>query len=356
MRDRLTFFKGKRVLVTGDTGFKGSWLSFWLHHLGAHVTGYALAPKHPKDLFYRLRLSRRIKHVQGDIRDRAHLQNVFSRTRPEIVFHLAAQSLVRLSYIDPTYTVETNVAGSANLLECVRQTPSVRSLVFITSDKCYLNKESRRAYRESDELGGHDLYSASKASAELIFASYKLSFFDLRKRLGAASVRAGNVIGGGDWAKDRIVPDCIRAIQKNHPIELRHPSAIRPWQHVLDPLYGYLMLAKRLYDHPQDFSGSWNFGPSMHSTRTVHEVASKIISDWGQGTLHHSPQNNAPHESQLLLLNCNKAQRLLGWTPLWNVDRSIAETVEWYHDVHGGEPAADVTERQILAYMSSRHD
>lgn len=354
MKGWLAFFKGRRVLVTGDTGFKGSWLSFWLHHLGAHVTGYALPPKDPGDLFNRLQLARRIRHIHGDIRDRAHLKKVFAGFRPEIVFHLAAQSLVRLSYADPTYTVETNVAGSANLLDSVRQTPSVRSLVFITSDKCYLNKEARRAYRENDELGGHDPYSASKAAAELVFASFKRSFFDLEKRRGVASVRAGNVIGGGDWATDRLVPDCIRALQKDRSIEIRHPAAIRPWQHVLDPLYGYLMLAERLHEHPREFSGSWNFGPSTHSVRTVREVVSTFIAHWGRGTLRHISQNHAPHESQLLMLNCNKARRLLGWVPLWNVDRSIVETVNWYRAVHAGEPAAEVTQRQLVAYMESR--
>jgi len=356
MSTSLSFFKNRRVLITGDTGFKGSWLSLWLDLLGAKITGYALPPKNRGDLFNRLQLHRRIQHVNGDIRDRTHLHKVFTHFRPEIVFHLAAQSLVRLSYADPTYTVETNVGGSANLLECVRQSPSVRALVYITSDKCYLNKEWPWAYRENDELGGRDPYSASKAAAELLFASYRSSFFDARKTLGAASVRAGNVIGGGDWAADRIVPDCIRALQKRRPIHLRNPSAIRPWQHVLDPLYGYLRIAERLYSKPHDFSGSWNFGPSIHSARTVQDVASKIIACWGTGTIRHVPQKKAPHESQTLLLNCDKAQRQLGWTPLWDVDRSITETADWYREVNAGSPAVEITERQIATYMDSRDD
>jgi len=273
MNGVFSFFKDRRVLITGDTGFKGSWLSHWLNMLGADVTGYALPPKNRGDLFNQLRLQRRIHHVNGDIRNSAGLRKVFLHFRPEIVFHLAAQSLVRVSYADPAGTIETNVAGSAHLLDAVRRQPSVRALIYITSDKCYLNKEWAWAYRENDELGGRDPYSASKAAAELIFASYSASYFADRKTLGAASVRAGNVIGGGDWAIDRIVPDCIRALQKNRAIELRHPSAVRPWQHVLDPLYGYLVLAARLHAHPKDFSGSWNFGPSIHSSRTVHEVA-----------------------------------------------------------------------------------
>jgi len=356
MTSRLSFFKGKRVLVTGDSGFKGSWLTFWLNHLGARVAGYSLPPKQSGDLFNTLRLKQVIQHTHGDIRDRAHLHKVVSRFKPEIVFHLAAQSLVRTSYADPAYTIETNVAGSANLLDSVRQSSSVRSLVYITSDKCYLNKEWSWAYRENDELGGHDPYSASKAAAELIFASYQSSFFAARKTMGAASVRAGNVIGGGDWAADRIVPDCIRALQKKRPIHLRHPGAVRPWQHVLDPLYGYLMLAERLYQDPKRFSSAWNFGPSIHSSRTVKEVASQIVSGWGSGEIRHVPQKKAPHESQMLLLNCDKAARLLGWTPLWDVDRSITETVEWYRETDEGTPAVDITERQILSYMGSRHD
>jgi len=354
MNGTFSFFKGRRVFITGDTGFKGAWLSYWLHLLGADVTGYALAPKQRGDLFNQLQLSRHIKHVTGDIRDRLHLQKVFSQFKPEVVFHLAAQSLVRVSYADPVTTIDTNVTGSATLLECVRQSPSVRSLVYITSDKCYLNKEWLWAYRENDELGGKDPYSASKAAAELIFACYHDSFFTMRKNFGAASTRAGNVIGGGDWALDRIVPDCIRALQKKCAIELRHPQAVRPWQHVLDPLYGYMMLAARLYSRPKEFSTSWNFGPSVRSSRTVQEVAAKIVSGWGEGKIRHVPQKKAPHESQMLLLNCEKANRLLGWAPRWDVDRSLMETVDWYREVHAGEPAAKITERQIRSYMDSR--
>ena len=354
MNSPLAVFKNRRVLLTGDTGFKGSWLSYWLDILGAKVAGYALAPQTAGDLFNRLQLARRIHHVTGDIRDRNHLCRVFARFRPEFVFHLAAQSLVRLSYTEPTKTIETNVAGSANLLDCVRQSGSVRSLVYVTSDKCYLNKERTRPYSESDELGGHDPYSASKAAAELIFASYRESYFGGRKRLGAATARAGNVIGGGDWAIDRIVPDSIRALQKNRPIEVRNPSAVRPWQHVLDPLYGYLLLANRLFTQPRVYSSSWNFGPSVQSSRTVREVVSRIISSWGEGRLHHKPHKKAPHESLMLRLNCDKAKRRLGWTPLWGVDRSITETVKWYRFVLAGGSAEDITAWQIRAYMAGR--
>jgi CDP-glucose 4,6-dehydratase len=356
MTDVFSFYKHHRVLVTGDTGFKGSWLTHWLTILGANVAGYALAPQGTRDLFNQLNLRRLIAHETGDIRNRHHLHRTISHFRPDIVFHLAAQPLVRASYADPSYTVETNVTGSANLLEAVRLTPSVRSLVFVTSDKCYKNKEQMRPYKEVDELGGHDPYSASKAAAELLFASYQDSFFTVRKHFGAASARAGNVIGGGDWSDDRIVPDCIRALQKKRPILLRHPNAIRPWQHVLDPLRGYLTLAMHLYENPKRYAGSWNFGPSVRAARTVNQVATQIISEWGEGKLRHIPQKKALHESQLLLLNCDKARKVLGWSPVWDVDRSIQKTAEWYRQTHAGQSAETITRAQIQAYMEDCRD
>ena len=245
MRDLLAAFAGKRVLVTGDTGFKGSWLCMWLHRLGAEVTGFALPPKLDIDHFNLLRLDRVIRHVDGDIRDLPALQRAFEEFQPEILFHLAAQSLVRYSYDEPKLTFDTNVGGSINVLECVRATPSLRAVVYVTSDKCYRNKEWIWGYRENDELGGRDPYSASKAAAELVFSAYVDSYFAQRSALGIASVRAGNVIGGGDWAADRIVPDSIKSLQAHQPILLRNPNATRPWQHVLEPLSGYLVLASQ---------------------------------------------------------------------------------------------------------------
>ena len=257
----LSIFSGKRVLVTGDTGFKGSWLCLWLRELQADVVGYALPPKTNEDLFNLLGLEKFIHHIAGDIRDLEGLQLVFDEFQPEYLFHLAAQSLVRLSYKEPKLTFDTNVGGSVNVLEAVRATTSLRSVIFVTSDKCYRNKEWIWGYRENDALGGHDPYSSSKAAAELVLSAYQDSFFNNRKALGVASVRAGNILGGGDWAKDRLVPDIIKSLRQDTPIILRNPGATRPWQHVLDPLFGYLLLASRLYTSPQAFAGPFNFGP-----------------------------------------------------------------------------------------------
>lgn len=343
-------FSGKRVLVTGHTGFKGAWLCQWLHLLGAEVTGYALAPERDTDLFPLLGLASRIRHVCADIRDCDRLRAVFDEFQPEFVFHLAAQALVRRSYEDPKLTFDTNAGGAVNLLEAIRATPSVRVVVFVTSDKCYRNKEWIWGYRENDELGGHDPYSASKAAAELIFSSYRDSFFHKNAGLGIATVRAGNVIGGGDGSRDRIVPDCMHALRQGVPILLRNPQATRPWQHVLDPLCGYLTLASRLYDDPQRYAGAWNFGPNADSIHTVREVAESIISFWGGGRIQVQAQAGAPHEAGLLHLNCDKAQQMLGWRLRWEFERAIEEVVHWYKQIDAGTPALEVTRSQIEAY------
>ena len=318
MREPLSVFKGRRVLVTGDTGFKGSWLCVWLNQLGAEVTGFALPPAQANDHFNLLQLDRVIQHVDGDIRDLPALQRVFAKLQPEFLFHLAAQSLVRYSYDEPKLTFDTNIGGSVNILECVRATPSLRAAIYVTSDKCYRNKEWVWGYRENDELGGRDPYSASKAAAELVFSAYVDAYFAQRNALGIASVRAGNVIGGGDWAADRIVPDSIKSLQQGRPIVLRNPQSTRPWQHVLEPLSGYLALASKLYSTGHEFSGSWNFGPRVESTRTVRDLAEKIVACWGQGSIEVAQQQGAPHEAGLLHLNCDKAIQQLGWTPRWN--------------------------------------
>ena len=347
-------FRGRRVLVTGDTGFKGSWLCLWLHQLGAQVLGYALPPEQLDDHFNLLGLENLIEHVTGDIRDLAAVQVVFERFQLEIVFHLAAQPLVRYSYVEPKLTFDTNVAGSVNILEAVRLCASVQAFVYVTSDKCYRNNEWIWGYRENDELGGHDPYSASKAAAELVFSSYQDSFFRVRPSFGAATVRAGNVIGGGDWAADRIVPDAIRALKAGEAIHLRNPNSTRPWQHVLEPLSGYLLTAVNLLDQPRDFSGAWNFGPDTRSIRTVGDLAQMIVTEWGEGRVEIAPQVNAPHEARLLHLNCDKAHQLMQWHPRWDVARAIAETVGWYRDVHEGGNVLDISSRQISAYMESR--
>ncbi|MEL4894912.1 CDP-glucose 4,6-dehydratase [Crocosphaera sp. Alani8] len=352
--DELSVFSGKKVFLTGDTGFKGSWLGFWLHELGAEVLGYALPPQQPIDHFSAIGLDSIIKHVDGDIRNLEQLLDTVQNFQPEFVFHLAAQPLVRLSYSNPKLTFSTNVDGSVNVLEAVRLTPSVRSLIYATSDKCYKNREWIWGYRENDELGGHDPYSASKAAAELVFSSYYDSFFQFVEQLGVASVRAGNVIGGGDWAENRIIPDCIRSLKTKQPIMLRNPASTRPWQHVLEPVFGYLALAAKLYTTPKSYSGSWNFGPRIDSIQSVQTLATEVIKVWGDGEIISNIDNNAPHEARLLQLNCDKANQLLGWSPCWDFARTIQETVHWYQSVVKGDDALSLTQKQIQAYRRSQ--
>jgi CDP-glucose 4,6-dehydratase len=347
----LTAFDGARVLVTGHTGFKGSWLTFLLSRVGATVLGYALAPPQSDNHFDALRLDREIEHVEGDIRDAERLASTMERFQPEFVFHLAAQGLVRKSFADPITTFETNVIGSVNLLEAVRRTPSVRSLVYITSDKCYENLEWVWGYRENDRLGGHDPYSASKAAAEIVFSSYARSFFGQRPQLGAASTRAGNVIGGGDWAEDRIVPDCMRAIRHGEPIVLRNPGATRPWQHVLEPLSGYLLLATRLRNQPDAFAGPWNFGPPSTDARNVLQVAEGIVERFGRGEIKVTLDPSGRHEAGLLQLNCDKANHLLPWNARWDIDKTLSMTVSWYQAFFEGTNMADVTWQQCKEYF-----
>ncbi len=353
MHELFSVLKGKRVLLTGDTGFKGSWLSLWLTRLGADVVGFAQPPKQENDHFNVLDLREITRHVDGDIRDLPALKRVFDEFQPEFLFHLAAQSLVRYSYNEPKLTFDTNIGGSVNVLECVRTTPSLRSVIYVTSDKCYLNKEWEWGYRENDELGGRDPYSASKAAAELVFSSYRDSFFSHRHELGIASVRAGNVIGGGDWSADRIVPDSIKALQKHQPVMLRNPESTRPWQHVLEPLSGYLALACKLHADARRFSGPWNFGPRADSIRTVHNLAERIVSCWGEGKVEITPEHALPHEARLLQLNCDKSIQGIGWAPRWGFDRTVAMTVQWYRKITDGDSARKVTSHQIEQYMES---
>lgn len=351
-----SIYKGKRILVTGDTGFKGSWLSLWLHELGADVVGYALPPERDEDHFNVIGLNKIIHHVDGDIRDFTALKKVFDGFQPEFLFHLAAQALVKLSYKDPKLTFDTNVSGSVNILESVRSVSSLRSVIYVTSDKCYKNKEWIWGYRENDEIGGHDPYSASKAAAEMVFAAYMNSFLNERKKFGAASVRAGNVIGGGDWSSDRIVPDCIKALQNKRPIILHNPASTRPWQHVLEPLSGYLLLACKIYDAPQKYSGVWNFGPSGELIHSVKDLAEKIVECWGEGNIESQILRNDPLEAKLLHLNCDKSRHILGWDTHWDFDRSVEETTGWYREVFDGKPALELSKRQIENYMEIEND
>jgi CDP-glucose 4,6-dehydratase len=353
VREILKIFKGKKVLITGDTGFKGSWLAYWLHQLGADVYGFALPPERTYDHFNELELKKIILHEDGDIRNFSQILQFMKTSSPEFVFHLAAQPLVRKSYSEPKDTFDTNITGTVNLLESVRFTPSVKSLIVITSDKCYKNKEWCWGYRENDELGGKDPYSASKAAAELVFSAYNDSFFDTRPHFGAASVRAGNVIGGGDWSADRIVPDCIRALQNTKPIQLRSPKSTRPWQHVLEPLFGYLLLAACIYKNPKHLRGSYNFGPDSGEMHTVEDLAKELVRMWGSGEITITKKDDDLPEAGLLHLNCDKAHHYLGWHSKWNFKKTVEQTVKWYKSVKNGQSAKIITKQQIIEYMES---
>jgi len=332
------FYKNKKVLVTGHTGFKGSWLSLWLLKLGADVVGYALDPYTSKDNFVVSGLSEKMEDIRGDIRDFEKFNSVVKKYKPEIIFHLAAQAILRLSYEIPKETIETNVMGTENVLEAFRKSDSAKTLIVITSDKCYENKEWIWGYREIDPVGGYDPYSASKGAAEVITSAYIRSFFNPKnyKKHGkvVSTVRAGNVIGGGDWGKDRIIPDAIRALENGKPIEVRNPNSVRPWQFVLEPLNGYLLLASKMHEDPEIFSGPWNFGPNPDSIITVKEVVEKVLKYYGKGNWVRTNKYDEFHESTLLNLDTSKARYLLGWKPELNIDEAIKMTVEWYKNYH----------------------
>ncbi|MDR3118495.1 MAG: CDP-glucose 4,6-dehydratase [Mediterranea sp.] len=329
------FYSGKRVLITGHTGFKGSWLSIWLHKLGAEVIGVALDPSTPNDNFVLSGIGDKITDLRGDIRDGQHLNNIFARFQPEIVFHLAAQSLVRLSYNIPVETYETNVMGTIHVMEAIRMSKSVKVGVMITTDKCYENKEQIWGYRENEPMGGYDPYSSSKGAAEIAISSWRRSYFHPQQYTehskSIASARAGNVIGGGDWSPDRIIPDCIRALETGDRINIRSAKAIRPWQHVLEPLSGYLLLALKMWENPTAFCEGWNFGPLPESVSTVWDVASEVAKCYGGSSkLCDLSQANALHESNILLLDISKAIFKLGWKPVMNLDETVKLTVDWY--------------------------
>lgn len=331
-----SFFKGKRVLITGHTGFKGSWLSLWLHELGAEVIGVALNPATEKDNFVLSGIgSRIVADIRADIRDADAMKNIMAEYHPEIVFHLAAQPLVRLSYEIPAETYEVNVMGTINIMEAIRCTPSVRVAVMITTDKCYDNNEQAEGYVETDPFGGYDPYSSSKGACEIAIQSWRRSFFNpedygRKHTVSIASVRAGNVIGGGDWAKDRIIPDCIRALEAEQPIDIRSPQSVRPWEHVLEPLSGYMLLAKKMWEQPTEYCEGWNFGPEAESVLTVWDVASAIVKSFGRGKLRDISTPDALHEAKLLMLNINKAKERLGWKPRLTAEQTIALTTDWY--------------------------
>lgn len=341
-------FRGKRVLLTGHTGFKGSWLALWLHELGADVTGISLPPETAPNHWDMLALP--VDDRRIDIRDASALIQVFADKQPEIVFHLAAQPLVRRSYREPLDTWSTNVMGTANVLEACRQTSSVQAIVVITTDKCYENNEWSWGYREIDRLGGHDPYSASKAGAELVAASYRNAFFNTPDAPLLATARAGNVIGGGDWSEDRLIPDLVRALSAGQSLEIRSPDATRPWQHVLESLSGYLMLGQRLLHGDKAFAEAWNFGPEPEGNRTVAEVLDKLNEHWS-GMRWHVTDKPQPHEATLLYLDSAKARSRLHWQPVWQIDNTLATTAEWYRAWL--EQGQMTSRQQLTAYIAA---
>ena len=350
-----SFYKNKKVLVTGHTGFKGSWITEWLLNMGAKVSGIALEPNTEPCLFNILKLKDRVEHNIIDIRNKSQLSDCIQRFSPEIVFHMAAQPLVRLSYEEPTLTWETNVMGTVNVLESVKECNSVKSCVVITTDKCYENQEWHWGYRENDALGGHDPYSASKGAAEIVVASYRKSFFNNENTSRLVSVRAGNVIGGGDWSKDRIVVDFVQSIERGEPVRLRNPKATRPWQHVLEPLSGYLLVGQKIYEN-EKYAQAWNFGPRDESVVEVEQLANKLVDSWKKGAVELVGNNDQPHEAGLLKLDCSKAKSLLNWEPVWGIDETVEKTVKWYSAFYDKSEMLSVTKKQIEKYQKDAHE
>lgn len=350
------FYRDRTVLVTGHSGFKGSWLTLLLSELGAKVHGYSLPAVQDASLFELARIRDVCTSHEGDVRDAERTREVVERVQPEVLFHLAAQPIVRRSYADPLETLTINVLGTASLLEAVRDLRRPCGVVVVTSDKCYENQNWPFGYRETDPLGGHDPYSMSKGCAELVVSSWRRSFFEKSGVVRAATARAGNVIGGGDWGQDRILPDCIRSLANQQPIGVRNPDATRPWQHVLDPLWGYLLLGARLLaDEGSRYATAWNFGPAASGIQPVRELVRLIIETWGSGSWTNLGDPSAPHEARTLALCCDKAHRELGWWPLWDFQATVSRTVRWYRDWHDGSAdLADVTLGQVREYLREK--
>lgn len=351
-----SFWSGKKVFVTGHTGFKGSWLSLWLQSMGANVIGYALAPPTNPSLFAVANVADGMTSLEGDIRDVSAISKELKNYQPDIVIHMAAQSLVRHSYANPIETYSTNVMGTVNVLEAARQAGSVRAIVNVTSDKCYENREWLWGYRENEALGGYDPYSNSKGCAELVTSAYRNSYFNpdhyADHRVALASARAGNVIGGGDWAVDRLIPDIMRAIVQGKPVHIRNSLAIRPWQHVLEPLSGYLMLAEKLWKEGAAYGEAWNFGPSDEDTKPVSWIVDRLTKAWGKGASWKLDDGDHPHEAHYLKLDCSKAKLRLDWHPRWHLEQALGAIVDWHLAHQAGNDMRAVTLRQIAAYQS----
>ena len=346
-----SFWQDKKVLVTGHTGFKGSWLSLWLQKLGADVTGYALSPPTRPSLFQVASVAEGMTSIIGDVRDLESLRAVVAQNKPEIVIHMAAQPLVRYSYDNPVETYSTNIMGTVNILEAVRLAESVRVLVSITSDKCYENREWLWGYREDEHMGGHDPYSSSKGCAELVISAYRNSYFATQyHEVSLASTRAGNVIGGGDWAKDRLIPDIMKAMMENRPVVIRSPHSIRPWQHVLEPLNGYLAVAEKLWEHGARFAQAWNFGPSSEDAKTVSWIVEYLTRTWGEEARWELDSGQHPHEDTYLKLDCSKARTLLGWAPRLDLAMTLDWIVEWYRAYQGQQDMRALTQEQITRF------
>ena len=348
-------YNGKKVLITGHTGFKGTWLALWLMSLGADVLGYALQPQTNPSIFEAVALERQIKSIFGDILDTEKLERVFCEFRPDFVFHLAAQPLVRRSYFEPVQTYQTNVIGTLNVLQAALKSGNVTAFVNVTTDKCYENKETTVPYKEDDAIGGYDMYSSSKGCVEIMSSSYRRCFLQGENGYNMATARAGNVIGGGDWAQDRLVPDCIRALVSGIKIILRNPDAVRPWQHVLEPLGGYLLLGQKLAcENGGSFAQGFNFGPDKNSVLTVGDVAKRLVRLWGGGKIY-VKRDTKLHEAKLLMLDTEKAQNLLGWHPCYNADEAIEKTVEWYRQFYSRDNMLACTLQQIKDYERLWH-
>ncbi len=353
-----SFWNGRRVFITGHTGFKGAWLSLWLHSLGAKVKGYALTPPTKPSFFELCRIGELVESEIGDIRNFKKLKSAVISFNPEIIIHMAAQPIVRESYLKPVDTYEINVMGTVNLLESARFCPGIKAIVNVTTDKCYDNNEWVWGYRENEPMGGYDPYSSSKACSELVTSAYRNSFFNsdtygLKHNVALASARAGNVIGGGDWAVDRLLPDIFKSIISGEVVKIRNPNAIRPWQYVFEPLSGYLILAQKLYQEGSEFATSWNFGPEDSDARSVEYIVNSLCTLWADGSSYCLDNGKHPHEASYLKLDCSKAKTMLNWYPKWNIDMALEKSVEWYKAYRDGNDIRELCLTQIQQYIQS---